>query len=138
MVGNEWDATAFAKVRKQIAGYDYQVNSSAIEMAPLHEFLSSHRDFMLRLLENPVLLEHESFTDLLRAVFHLTEELKRREDFSCLPETDCAHISGDVRRVYEKLIMQNIRRSTSPGRDRVEPYLSRGPVSVGHLAITGT
>ena len=61
---------------------------------------------MLRLLENPVLLEHESFTDLLRAVFHLTEELKRREDFSCLPETDCAHLSGDVRRVYEKLIIQ--------------------------------
>ncbi len=106
IVGNEWDAPAFAKVRKQIAGYDYQVNSSAIEMAPLHEFLSSHRDFMLRLLENPVLLEHESFTDLLRAVFHLTEELKRREDFSCLPETDCAHLSGDIRRVYEKLIIQ--------------------------------
>lgn len=106
IVGDEWDAQAFAKVRKQIAGYDYQVNSSEIEMVPLHEFLSSHRDLMLRLLENPVLLEHESFTDLLRAVFHLTEELKRRDDFSCLPKTDYAHLSGDVRRVYEKLIIQ--------------------------------
>jgi hypothetical protein len=33
-------------------------------------FLLEERDFLLRLLENPTLLEHESFTDLLRAVFH--------------------------------------------------------------------
>ena len=106
IVGNDWDAAAFAKVRKQVAGYDYPVDPSAIEMVPLHEFLSSQRDFLLRLLENPVLLEHESFTDLLRAVFHLTEELKRREDLRCLPGSDCAHLSGDVRRVYEKLVIQ--------------------------------
>ena len=27
---------------------------------------------MVRLLENPMLIEHESFTELLQAVFHLT------------------------------------------------------------------
>jgi len=39
----------------------------------------------LRLLENPVLLEHESFTELLRSVFHLSEELEQRDDFGKLP-----------------------------------------------------
>ncbi|MCK9580821.1 MAG: hypothetical protein M0Q92_10290 [Methanoregula sp.] len=106
IVGNDWDAGAFAKVRKKIAGYDYRVGTSATDMVRFHELLSSRRDFMLRLLENPVLLEHESFTDLLRAVFHLTEELNRREDFSCLPDSDCAHISVDISRVYERLIVQ--------------------------------
>ncbi|HRY76409.1 MAG TPA: hypothetical protein P5217_09010, partial [Methanoregulaceae archaeon] len=47
-----------------------------------------------------------SFTDLLRAVFHLTEELKRRGDFSCLPASDTTHLSGDIRRVYGNLIVQ--------------------------------
>jgi len=40
------------------------------------------------------------FTDLLRAVFHLTEELERREDVSRLPDTDYAHIAGDIKRAY--------------------------------------
>lgn len=33
---------------------------------------------MLRLLENPVHLEHEAFAEFLRAVFHLTEEVEKR------------------------------------------------------------
>jgi hypothetical protein len=40
--------------------------------------LLSKRDFLVALMENPNLLEHESFTDLLWAVFHLVEELAVR------------------------------------------------------------
>ncbi len=104
--GKEWDADTTALVRKQAASHDYAVDASAVDMVHIHEFLSSRRDFMLRLLENPVLLEHESFTDLLRAVFHLTEELGCRTDFGCLPSTDYAHLSGDIRRVYERMVIQ--------------------------------
>ncbi|TGC06648.1 hypothetical protein [Methanolobus halotolerans] len=39
----------------------------------------------------------------LRAVFHLTEELDCRGDFSCLPETDTHHLTGDIKRVYALL-----------------------------------
>jgi hypothetical protein len=106
IVGNDWDAQAFAAVRKTVAGHEYTVDIAAMDIPGLREFLISRRDFMLRLLENPVLLEHESFTDLLRAVFHLTEELRCRGDLSCLPGTDYAHLAGDTRRVQEKLILQ--------------------------------
>ena len=57
-------------------------------------------------VQGSVLREHESFTGLLRAVFHFTEELKRRGDFSCLPESDTPHLSGDIRRVSEKTIIR--------------------------------
>ena len=106
IVGNNWDATAFAAVRKTVAGHEYTIDTAAMDISGLREFLIVRRDFMLRLLENPVLLEHESFTDLLRAVFHLTEELRCRGDLGCLPGTDYAHLAGDTRRVYEKLILQ--------------------------------
>lgn len=55
------------------------------------------------MLQNPVMFEHESFTELLRAVFHLTEELEYRGDLSELPNSDRAHLSGDVKRVYSLL-----------------------------------
>jgi hypothetical protein len=60
----------------------------------------------LGLLENPNLLEHESFTELLWAVFHLTEELAFREDVKQLVDTDYDHISGDIKRAYVLLISE--------------------------------
>jgi len=38
----------------------------------LQTLLAEQRKFLLELLKNPNLLEHESFTDLLMATFHLT------------------------------------------------------------------
>jgi len=55
---------------------------------------------MVRLLENPVILEHQSFTGLLQSVFHLTEELERRKNLDALPAADIEHLAGDINRVY--------------------------------------
>lgn len=72
----------------------------------LKTFLLTERDFLIRLLENPALLEHEAFTDLLRAVFHLAEEMAYRRDFDSLPDTDRAHLAGDMNRAYRLLVGQ--------------------------------
>jgi hypothetical protein len=61
---------------------------------------------MLRLLENPTLMEHELFTDLLLAVFHLTQELTHRKKVTDLPATDQAHLAGDVKRIYGLLVYE--------------------------------
>ena len=54
--------------------------------------------FLIRLLENPNLLEHESFTELLRAVFHVDEELRSRKKISNLSANVLKYISGDIKR----------------------------------------
>lgn len=106
IVRGDWTDEEFSRVRTRLAGYDYDVMIDRIDLAALHTFLMERRDFMLRLLENPVLLEHESFTDLLRAVFHLTEELERRGSLTELPASDLEHLTGDIRRVYGMLVRQ--------------------------------
>jgi len=106
LIRDDWDQAQFTHIFNVIARKDYQVNTEDIDLENLHEYLMEKRDFLLRLLENPVLLEHQSFTELLRAVFHLNEELWRREDFSCLPESDCHHIEGDINRVYRELVRE--------------------------------
>ena len=58
------------------------MKSASGNLDELKLFLISKRNFLLMLLENPNLLEHDAFTDLLRAVFHLTEELGFRPRFS--------------------------------------------------------
>lgn len=93
----------FSSLRQSLEAHDYAVSTDRDALEELQGFLVDRRNFLLRLLENPNLLEHESFSDLLWAVFHLTEELAHRRDVRRLPETDYQHLAGDVARAYKLL-----------------------------------
>lgn len=86
--------------------YNYEIEKDSVDWSELRDFLVPKRNFLLRLLENQNILEHEYFTDLLWAVYHLTEELEAREDITSLPDTDHEHLLGDVKRVYGQLTLQ--------------------------------
>jgi hypothetical protein len=85
---------------------EYHIDVRKNDLAGLKLFLSGKRDFLLRLLENQNLLEHETFTELLWAVFHLTEELEARSDLAHLSAADREHIAIDIRRAYIILISE--------------------------------
>lgn len=61
---------------------------------------------MLSLFGNPQISEHDRFTPLLRAIFHFAEELDARGQLTDLPDTDYAHLSVDINRVYALLIVE--------------------------------
>jgi hypothetical protein len=105
-ITSDWSEQDFSNVSKQLREYDYEVYSKKGDLEDLKHFLMGKRDFLLGLLENPNLLEHESFTDVLWAVFHLTEELASRADVRGLPDTDYNHLSGDIKRAYISLVSE--------------------------------
>jgi len=92
-----------ARLEVHLRGRNPKMDMERTNLAELRDFLAAKRDFLLRLLENPNLLEHESFTDLLQSVFHLTEELVSREDLGALPASDRQHLAGDMARVSSYL-----------------------------------
>lgn len=101
-VSQDWGSSDFRKAMafaRTIRGAD----CGSLNLQELREFLIQKRPFLLRLLENPNLLEHERFTDLLWAIFHLAEELEARPSMEGLPESDLAHIEGDIQRLYGQL-----------------------------------
>jgi hypothetical protein len=106
LVRGDWDAKRFAAARVAAAAAPYAVDAARGDLAALRAFLLEKRDFLLRLLENPNLLEHESFTDALWSVFHLAEELEHRTDVTRLSRSDLAHLSGDLRRAYAALAVE--------------------------------
>jgi voltage-gated potassium channel len=106
VVTESWSHQDFLTVSKHLKNFPYGIDISRTDLDFLKKFLLGQRDFLVRLLENPILLDHESFTDLLRAVFHLTEELAYREDTRQLPGTDQSHIAGDMKRAYQLLVLQ--------------------------------
>ena len=97
---NAWDKQAFVKALAMIKDTPSDINSRSGNLEDLRDFLNGEKDFLLTLLGNHNLLEHENFTDLLWAVTHLSEELALRGDLDKLSEADYSHISVDMKRAY--------------------------------------
>jgi voltage-gated potassium channel len=106
LVSNTWSDAEFIHAREVLENHVCKLDSRQVPLEDLHGFLMHHKGFLLALLENPQLIEHDSFTPLLQALFHLTEELMARETFKGLPDTDYAHLSGDINRVYRLLMIE--------------------------------
>mgnify|MGYP001620052630 FL=1 len=102
----DWKQNDYYLLKKRFNSHKPELNIHKGDIAHLKTFLSAKRKFLLRLLENPNLLEHETFTALLWAVFHLTEELCARPDFKNLPQADYEHLAGDMKRAYSLLIVE--------------------------------
>jgi hypothetical protein len=106
LVANDWTDQEFRDVSHRLRRYKYGIDINKVDLEHLRDFVVGKREFLVRLLENPTLLEHESFTGLLRAVFHMVEELESREDLKSLPDSDYQHLAGDMKRVYILLVSE--------------------------------
>ncbi len=106
IMANKWSDKEFFDVSRRLEKYDCRIECKKDDMADLKNFLEGKRSFLVTLLQNPNLLEHETFTDLLWSVFHLTEELSLRTDVRKLPDADYEHLAGDIKRAYVLLISE--------------------------------
>lgn len=104
LFGFDWQASDFLTAKKLISERAYHIRIEPEQLSELRVYLLEERSFLLTLLENPNLLEHESVTELLWALCHLLEELRNRTDVSSLPNADHEHIENDVVRCYRALL----------------------------------
>lgn len=106
VIEQDWSSKDFVQIRKAMDNHDDGINIDAGDIEDLKNLLLEIGDFVLRLLENQNLLEHESFTELLWAVSHLTEELSHRQDLQTLTDADKMHLAGDTKRAYGLLMRE--------------------------------
>jgi len=102
-VTESWTKRDFQKAVDFAYHLEVDVDYRNIDLGRLKAFLAQKRTFLLTLLENPNLLEHDRFTDLLWAVTHLDEELEARPSLIGLPEKDLEHLAVDIQRMYDHL-----------------------------------
>jgi hypothetical protein len=105
VVKDAWSEDDFKNAFGLLNNHSYAVKSQDFNLESLRDRLKKREDFMIRLLENPELLEHEAFTELMQALFHLNEELVIREWLTDLPQTDYDHLSVDINRAYRHLAL---------------------------------
>jgi hypothetical protein len=105
-VTSYWGNREFKEATDFLESHRIDVDSRAGDLACMRNYLIEKKGFLLGLLENPNLLEHDEFTDLLWAVSHLSQELELRKLLTGLPETDLNHLSGDIQRAYTYLLRE--------------------------------
>lgn len=93
--GGQRNASALEK-------FEVVMEADPLKLPTLYKIMKEKKSFMLSLLENSNLLEHDSFTDMLWAVFHVADELEMR-DLEALEQEEIAHLSLDLKRAYSAL-----------------------------------
>lgn len=101
-----WERKDFTKKSKEALSVNYACDILASDVSALNDFLNSKKTFVLSLLCNPNLMEHEGFTDLLWAVSHLGEEFALRKDLSSFVPEDKKHLEGDMQRAFSRVLSQ--------------------------------
>lgn len=99
-VSQNWTRSDYQTALKYIRNLKLEPRCKDVDLDNLKDFLVEKRPFVLRLLENPNVLEHEQGSNLLWAVLHLTEELEARSSLGNLPETDLSYLAASIHRVY--------------------------------------
>lgn len=117
----EWDERRIRQAIAWCQDRTFTMRPEPATLVELRRFLLEQRPFLLNMLENPLLLDHEVFTDVLWAVSHLSEELIARQDVTNLPTADLQHLAGDLERAYTRLQVQWLHYMVHLRRDY--PYL---------------
>ena len=126
------------KFINSLKNFDYDIDSHNGDMEELKQFLLSKKIYIARMFENPNLLEHSRFTDMLWSVYHLLDELENRDDFKTLPKNDLVHLSIDVKRAYPLLIIEWFEYMSYLNKEY--PYLyslaiRKSPFEENHIII---
>jgi hypothetical protein len=101
-----WTPGDYDRHRKAVHGDHHPMSLDLGDIEGLRTLLEEKRSFLLSLLQNGNLLEHQSFTDALWAVSHLGEELAARSDLTGLSKPDREHLELDMGRAYGRLLAE--------------------------------
>lgn len=102
----KWSKKELISLSSFVAKHGMKIDLKRGDIIDLKNFVIERRSFLLNLLKNPNLLEHESFTDALWGISHLTDELFHRKSLKRLSDNDIRHIENDMLRAYTGLIHQ--------------------------------
>ncbi len=104
--GADWGAAQFTRTRRELSRRTFSLDPCRADLDGLRTLMGNHRKTILRILENPNMLEHDCFTDMLWAVFHLEDELRHRKSLAVCASADSEHLAGDLERAYGRLICE--------------------------------
>ncbi|RNC62818.1 MAG: hypothetical protein AWM53_01918 [Candidatus Dichloromethanomonas elyunquensis] len=104
MISENWNRQSFLQAKTLPENFDFELAEH--DFGSLLSFLNSRSDFILSVMQNPILTEDQSFNHLILSIFHLLQELRQRTAIGLLKKEDYNHLTVDIKRVYASLIIE--------------------------------
>ena len=95
LVTKEWNKNEFKNLEKLVDEYEYDIDIKKVDLIALEKKLNAQKDLVINLITNPMLIEHEEFSDMLMSILHLREELSSRCSHE-LEEYEIKHLAKDI------------------------------------------
>jgi len=135
-IDQNWTEKDFIRASEALKTADIKTNCTAEGFLEMKEPLLASKADLQAIASNPALLEHEDFTDMLWAIFHMIDELTLRGEMSDQTDADIAHLNVDLERALRGLLMNWVCHIEHIKSEY--PYLyvieaKKNPVA-GHLA----
>lgn len=112
---DKWSEKDFEKAYKYIDDYGVifkpDIHPSEVPdfILTIKRIITGKRGFLIDLIENPNILEKDSLSNLLLAIFHLNDELALRTDIEKINSKDLNHLINDINRIYSRLTYEWIK-----------------------------
>ncbi|MDB2043369.1 hypothetical protein, partial [Clostridium perfringens] len=71
LVTKEWNKNEFKNLEKLVDEYEYDIDIKKVDLIALEKKLNAQKDLVINLITNPMLIEHEEFSDMLMSILHL-------------------------------------------------------------------
>lgn len=97
-----WEEEQYKLLESEFIHRSYVLDINKIDLEQIEDLIGNYQQLVTNIITNPVIHEHELFTDVIMSIFHLSEELKQRP-LNRREEHDIHHIKADLERVYKNL-----------------------------------
>ena len=99
----ESDDMEYERLKNHLLKRKYEVCIEKMNLYELKKYLWENKEFVVNILDNPMILEHDTFTDLLWNILYLTERMKRTINFEDLPDDEKKELKDDIITLYRLL-----------------------------------
>ncbi|MDD4202453.1 MAG: hypothetical protein PHQ52_03210 [Candidatus Omnitrophica bacterium] len=78
------ESVSLQALKKTCNIYSININIDKGDIIGLKDLLETKRSFLISLLENPSILEHNTFSNMIWTVIHISDELTNRKELNAL------------------------------------------------------
>jgi len=93
------------EIRKKIQEAKLTVHIDAAGYTKARQIITANQTNILVIASNPLIIEHECFTEMLWGVFHLMDEFRLRGSWDDLSKDDIYHFNQDFEEVLRLMLM---------------------------------
>ncbi|MGN8773192.1 hypothetical protein [Candidatus Weimeria sp. HCP3S3_B5] len=107
--GSSYDKRQEKEILDRIRKMDLTVHIDREGYDRIRQIIRENQTNIFIIASNPLVIEHEAFTDMLWGIFHLMDEYRLRGDWDDLSAQDIEHFDQDFERILRAMLINWVR-----------------------------